>query len=413
MVTTSDSAYAFLIVNYLSNLEEPLRFLVLGFEDIANYLSFNFTQLCKGVFIKPSGDLAPLSNLRKTDSPCLIALDWEDVGKYASWTTSFKILTENPITHQFFSSNSDIHDPSDVFLWLSGDNDALKELIKFICEQHNFDFNGLSFTNLRNVLTVFRSEIIRTPSFAAVAHPRRIVEAIDSSIACAKDGLDVSMATFLRGLGMESNSEFLTIQFFGKTLVSKETIQEYVSNYQKVLRNYLTVPYEKGAGKLRKTLSKMGLYLMQHVLSSLAEKENETGGDKNWTNLLIEFEKVDSDKRRSRRKYDTNSYGALIMGRSPISGLPASFRFVLERSSSNSDNLLPRLYQNDLSLMISAYKKEVGDPYFSFLPLKLTGSNTLAIEYNIGTNLIIDSYLRGLRAPNRKINSLLLKLGVG
>jgi hypothetical protein len=408
----SDNAYAFLLVKYIDSLDKPQRFLALGFNDISTYLATHFVQICKGDFIRPTGDLAQLSNMRKNNLPCLIALDWQDVGKYASWTTSFKILTESQSNVDFSKIGGEIYDSSSIFFWLAEKDDHLEDLMKFICKELDFDCSKLSLGNLKNLLSKFGDTMKATPSFAAFVHIRKIIDAIILSILFAKSDKRPDFSVFLRGMGMESNSELSGILFFENSIVPTETLQKHIDDYQKVVRNYLTVPYEKGKGRLRKSLSNMGLYLIQHILVALAENE-KTLSNGIWTDHFIEFEQVLTEKKGSSRKYDVNHFGTKVMSRSPVSGLPSSFRFVLQRNSLDGKNLLLNFFGGDLALMMLSYKEKFGKPNFELLPIKMDGSTNLTVECQLGTDLLIDPFLRGLSSPNRKINSLMLKLGIG
>jgi len=414
----ANSAYAFLLVKYISELEEPHRFLVLDFRDILEDLSIHFKSICKGDLTIPSGKLEEISNLRKTLSPCLIALDWEDIGKYASWTTSFKILTESPLMTKG-SGRRDIHDPIDVIMWLSERNDILRQVLEFISEKLALTFKPVRFETLKYLLAEVRKFIQRSRSYAEWFHPRKIIEALTLTIwrqgSVSTSYGETTLGNFLRKIGMEPSSEFDDIPFFGDQTIQEKRVREYLRKYQEVLQSYLTPPYEKGRGRLRKTLSTMGLNLLRHLLVVAARKEIDEGKRGKWTTYFLEFEQGKREKRTRKRKYSVNIYGTTILNRSPVSGLPTRIQFVLERSKDfGGDNILPKFFQNELKALFAECNKTLGDLHFNIFTIKMLGANTLILELIMEKNglLVVDPYVQGLKAPIRKINDLLSKLGV-
>lgn len=409
-------AYAFLLVKYISEQEEPHRFLVLGFKGIRQDLSIHFKSICKGDLLIPAGKLEEISNLRKTFSPCLIVLDWEDVGKYASWTTSFKILTESPLK-VIESVRHDVYDPTDVSMWLLERDDILRQVMGVISEKLGISFKPRSFGTLKYLFAAVRKSMERSRSFGEWFHPQKIVKALTSILQLqgSTSHANVTVGHFLRNIGMEPSSEFDEIPFFGNQTIQEESLKNYFRRYQEVLRCYLNAPFEKGAGRLRKTLSTLGLNLLRHLLVSAAEKEIGKRKRGKWTAYFLEFEQGKRDKRTRKRKYDINIYGTTILSRSPVSGLPTRIQFVLERSKDfGGDNILPKLFQNELKALLTKCHKKFGGLKFEIATIKMLGSNTLILELIMEKNglVTVDPYIKGLKAPIRKANNLLSKLGV-
>lgn len=416
----ANSAYALLLVNYISQLEEPHRFLVLGFRDILKDLSIHFKRLCKGSLIIPTGKLEEISTLRKKLSPSLIALDWEDVGKYASWTTSFKILSENPLSMEARipyagPTHSDVHDPIDVINWLSKKPEAVEQILGFISKKLAVTTKHPRFDNLMCFLSQVQRSIQGSRSYAELFHPRKIIYALTAMLRRHKLHEDVTVGHFLRQIGMEPYSEFDEIPFFGHQTLDEKKLEKYVRKYQEILRSYLTAPYEKGRGKLRKSLSTLGLNLLRHLLTVAAEKELHEGKRGKWTNYFLEFEQGKIEKRTRRRKYDINSYGTTITERSLVSGLPTCIKFVLERSKGFAgDNILPTLLKNDLKALSSYCGAKINTLHFDISAVKMIRTDALLLELMMQESGLstIDPYAKGLRAPLRKIYNLLSKLGV-
>jgi len=413
-----DSAYAFLLVKYVSELEGPHRFLVLGFRDILNDLAIYFRSICKGDVIIPAGKLQEISNLRKTLAPCLIALDWEDVGKYASWTTSFKILDESPLRTRN-PGLRDVHDPIDVAIWLSERSDVLAQVVKFISEKLSTSTSPERFENLKYLLAEARRSIQRSRGYAEWFHPRKILEAITltihrQSLISASDK-NATVGYFLTKIGMEPSSEFDDVPFFGEQAISEQSFKKYLARYRKILRIYLTSPYEKGSGRLRKAISILGLNLLRRLLTTVADKEMNTGKKGKWTAYFVEFEQGKRERRTRKRKYDVNIYGGTILERSPVSGLPNRIQFVLERSKDfGEDNILPKLFENELNALLAEFRKTSNELHFDLTTIKMLGPDALLLELLIkkGEHLVVDPYVEGSKAPIRKINELLSKLGV-
>jgi len=413
-----NSAYAFLLVKYVSELEGPHRFLVLGFRDILNDLSIYFRSICKGDLIIPAGKLQEISKFRKTLAPCLIALDWEDVGKYASWTTSFKILDESPLRTRT-SGLRDVHDPIDVTIWLSERGDVLAQVVKFISEKLSTSASPKRFENLKYLLAEACRSMQGARGYAEWFHPRKIIEAItltihkQSSISAPDENATVGY--FLRKIGMEPSSEFDDVPFFGEQTISEQSFQKYIARYRQVLRIYLTSPYEKGSGRLRKAISILGLNLLRRLLTAVAEKEMNTGKRGKWTVYFVEFEQGKRERRTRKRKYDINMYGGTILNRSTVSGLPTRIQFVLERSKDfGEDNILPKLFKNELKALLAEFRKTSNDLRFDLSTIKMLGPDVLLLELLMekGGRLVVDPYIEGSKVPIRKINELLSKLGV-
>lgn len=405
-------------MKYISELEEPHRFLVLGFRNILKDLSVHFRDICKGDLIIPAGKLQEISKYRKTLAPCLIALDWEDVGKYASWTTSFKILDESPLRMRA-SGLRDVHDPVDVTIWLSQRSDALAHVVGFITEKLGISSSPERFENLKYLLAEACRSMQGARGYAEWFHPRKIIEAITLTIhrqsSISTRGENATVGYFLRQIGMEPSSDFEDTPFFGVQTISEQSFQKYIARYRQVLRIYLTSPYEKGSGRLRKAISTLGLNLLRRLLTATAEKEMNTGRKGKWTVYFVEFEQGKRERRTRKRKYDINMYGGTILNRSPVSGLPTRIQFVLEKSKDfGGDNILPKLFKNELKALLAEFRKTSNDLRFDLSTIKMLGSDTLLLELQMenGGRLVVDPYIEGSKAPIRKINELLSKLGV-
>lgn len=409
----ANSAYAFLLVKYISELGDPHRYLVLGFRDIMKDLTMHFKTICGGNLVKPTGKLQEISSLRKTLSPCLIALDWDDVGKYASWTTSFKILAENPL-NMVKSGNLDVHDPTDVILWLSKRNDILDQILELMSKK--LETTKLAEVEpLKCLLARAHLSIQRSRSYAEWFHPRRIVEALTLMVQRHSTHEDPTFGDFLRKIGMEPSTEFCDIPFFSNNLVDEKALKKFLRNYQQVLRNYLIGPYEKGGGKLRKSLAILGVNLLRHLLIDAAQKEIEEGKHKpgKWTAYFLEFEQGKREKRTRRRKYDVNVYGTTIIQTSSISGLPTQIQFILKRSKDfDGDNILLEFLNGELDVLF-AKSKGNAELNFSLTAIEMLRKDELIMNLKMEKdgNLIIDPYVKGLKAPSRKINKLLSTLG--
>jgi len=413
-----NSTYAFLLTKYISELEEPHRFLVLGFRDILEDLSIYFKSVCKGNLVVPTGKLKEISKLRKILSPCLIALDWEDVGKYASWTTSFKILDESPLKARA-SGRRDVYDPIDVTIWLSERDHVLTEVLEFISEKLAITLRSVRLETLRYLLTEIGKFMQGSRSYSEWFHPRKIMEALTLSLqwqnSVSTSHEQATLGNFLRKIGMEPFSTLDDIPIFGDRTISEESLQKYLESYPQILRTYLTSPFEKGSGRLRKTLSSLGFNLLRRLMIVAAEKELNNGKKGKWTANFLEFEQGRSEKKTRKRKYGVNIYGATILGRSPVSGLPTRIQFVLERSKDfGGDNILPKFFKNELNALLTECNKVLGDLHFELFPIKLIGADTLMVELLMGKEglLVADPYKDGSMAPTRKINETLSKLGV-
>lgn len=419
---TIKKAYAFLLVKYLSELEKPHRFLLLGFSDTIEELREHFTKICKGDVIRPSGRLEGLSRVRKSDQACIIALNWGDVGKYASWITSFKILDESlRLEAKLPVSSNDVHNPIDVIKWLLERDDILKELFELISKDLSIEFKPLRYGPLVFFLKEIRKYIRRKPSYAELVHPRKIIEglvkAMNKEAMLLASGNHVSVGFFFREIGMESTAELEKVTFFNDANESYENIQkEYVEDYTTILRECLARPYEKGGGNLRKVLSNMGLNLLRWMLCSLVNYEigeMETG---KWTKIFLEFEKRKKEKRRSVRKYDViNIYSTAIHSRSPVSGLPTRFQFIISSSKDfNGENILFDFYNKSLHELCADFNKSFGDPHFELIPIRMINGDKLVLELSLEKEgmIFLDPYIKGLSKPTREVNQLLSKLGV-
>lgn len=88
---------------------------------------------------------------------------------------------------------------------------------------------------------------------------------------------------------------------------------------------------------------------------------------------------------------------------------------MLERAKDfGGDNILPKLFQNELKALLTECHKKFGGLEFEIATIKMLGSNTLILELIMGKNglVTVDPYIKGLKAPIRKANNLLSKLGV-
>jgi hypothetical protein len=413
-----NSAYAFVLTKFIAELEPPHRFLILGFGDILEDLSIHFENICKGNLIVPTGKLEEISRLRRTLLPCLIALGWEDVGKYASWTTSFKILDESPLKTRA-SERRDVYDPVDVTIWLSEKDEILDQILKFVSEKLGIALKPIPLETLRSVLTEIRRSMQQSRSYAEWFHPRKIIEALTLTLqfqnsVSASYGV-ATIGQFLRKIGMEPSSELDNIPIFGDHTVKEGSLKEYFRKYGQISRNYLASPYEKGSGRLRKTFSALGLNLLRRLMVVVAEDELSKGEKGKWCTHFLEFEQGRKERRTRKRKYDVNIYGATIISRSPASGLPTRIQFVLERGKDFSeDNILPKLFKNELKALFAEYKKTSQDASFEFSAIKMIDPNILILELLMEKRglLVVDPYIEGSKAPIRKINDLLSKLGV-
>jgi len=376
----------------------------------------HFKNVCKGDVIIPTGRLEEISKLRKTLSPCLIALDWEDVGKYASWTTSFKILDESPLKTRV-TGRRDVYDPIDVATWLCERNYAVRQIVEFISDKLAIGPRPIRLETLISLLEEIRKSIETTRSYSEWFHPRKIIEALTVALQWL-DSASSSQATvgnFLRKIGMEPFSKFDNVPIFGDQAISEGSFPKYLQEYQNILENYLTSSYEKGSNRLRKTLSTMVLNLLRRLLVVVAEKELNNGEKGKWTEYLVEFEQGRREKRTRRRKYDVNIYGVTILGRSSVSLLPSRIRFVLERSKDfDGQNILLSFFKNELKALLVECNKIWGSIHFELTPIEMVSTDALTVELLLEKQglLVADPYKDGLEAPTREVNDLLSKLGV-
>ena len=387
------------------------RFIVVGFNDIREEFKSQFTNMHKdSKFIEPekTGQLKEAFDGReKTIQKCIIAVEHESLGKYASLLTSFKVLNESiPLSQQRPSLNTgpiDIHSPIDVTKWLVKSTKNFEELCT--CIKNKFHLKKRLHLPLIEVLLKEIIGVVEArPSYTEYAHPRRIVRGLVKSIGTKKS---VSVGFFLREIGVEPTKEIDEIPLFSsppadETAKIRKHIRGIFISHASALRRYTSCTI----GKLKKNIADLCMNLLRKTLYNLARNEiHKTKKKWKWVNVFYEFE----IKVGRRRKYAVKSVGINIYERSRASGLPARVRFILSRGEKSGENLLKDFHKNKLNELLAQHTKVVGALQFHLNHVAMLNEDALGIELCLGReNLtVLDPFIEGSKKMTQQINKLL------
>ena len=407
-----EETYAYLITEYLSSVGDPRpRFILLGFDDVHDPIRKQLS--CRGISVvepERSGRLKEASLLRvKSSEPCVILISKRNLGKFASLVTSFKVLEEVVIADMPSSrETTDVYRLLDVSRWLI--HESLSSIIKYVEKKVGQLPVGIEYGGIQAVLDELWILANEKASFTEWLHPRRLIKGIVHAINKKHSGHAVSVASFLRSLGVESKEKLETFVLFDSLFCKEESLKELKTSlieYSTILRKCVTadVPTQ------RRNLANICMNHLRNMLYNLANDELKKKGKDDWTGVFCDFEHAHSTKYRVVRKYKVEPRGVRICGRSIVSGLPICFRVPIELGieEKTDRNLLQELSKRKMDKIVSKCSKLLS-LRFSIKSLGLTQqAKSLLVEFSLlqkNGNIVLDPLLEGLKSPTPKINRL-------
>lgn len=404
--------YAHLLAEYLSYVGATRpRFILLGFEDIRGQIRQRFDD--KDVLViepEHSGRLKEASLLRsKSDRPCVILIGKKNLGKFASLVTAFKVLEEVVVADAISKRKmTDVHRLLDVSKWLI--YERLGEVIEFIEEKVGKLDTRITYGGIEVVLKELWTLANEKPSFAEWLHPRRLLKGLVHAANAQHAGQVISLASFLRSMGIESKEKLENFALFDSLICKEENLKELrvsLVEYSQILRKYVTA----NITNQRRNLANLLMNHLRDMLYRLAKDELKTTGLGGWTEVFCDFEYAYSTRRRVIRKYRVESKGVRILRRSSVSGLPTCFRVPLEVNVEEEvgRNLLQEFSDGKMEEIVKKCSK-ISPLKFSLRSMTLAGqAKSLLVEFTLlhkNGNVVLDPLIEGLKSPTSRINRL-------
>lgn len=405
--------YAYLVGEYLLHHEaKHPRFVLIGFDEIRSQLHRELEKK-KIQVIEPelTGRLKEASLLRgKTEESCVILISRQNLGKFASLVTAFKVLEEvidlKRTSHEY---NTDLHNLIDVSKWLV--DKGLDNVGNFVQSKIAKLPQTASNLGVKFILNDMWKLAERKPSFLLWLHPRKISKAFINAVDEHRKGKPVTVSLFLHELGIESTISLQNVPLFQDDISRRENVdvlKTTLLGFSKVVRHYVA----SDVASQRKNLADLCLNQLRTVTYELARAESQSALRGKRTRDFCDFEYAFKKKLKTSKKYKVEPRGVRITKRSPVSGLPKRISVPLKVTLENeaSTNLLKEFMADGLTKMMQEYSK-LKKPNFSIKPLNLAkNGKELIVEFSaveINGNIVLDTYLDGLKSPTSQINRLI------
>jgi hypothetical protein len=410
-------AYAHLLKEYLFYQEANRpRFILLGFDDSRNEIRRELGKN-KIPVIEPelTGRLKEASLLRgKSEETCVIIISRRNLGKFASLITAFKVLAEVINVERVFRENSrDIHDLIDVSRWLI--DRGLPNIGDFIESKIGKLQSSTNYEGAKAILGEIWKIAREKPSFALWLHPRKISKSIVMAVNQSNKGKPISVAFFLRNLGIESKATLDNIPLFQKDGLTEENLRELratLFGYSKVLRHYVACD----VSTQRRNLANLCFNHLRMMLCKLAKAESLSASKGKWTDIFCDFEYAYREKGKTYKKYRVEPRGVRIRKRSFVSGLPICFNvpLVVTLKEKGDRNALKEFMASGLDKMTQEYSK-LQRLTVSINPLTLLNEEKeIVVEFGAlekNGNIELETFLNGLKSPTSQINMLIASIG--
>lgn len=409
--------YAYLIVEYLLRGETTKpRFVLLGFDDIRNQLLIELAKnKIQAIEPEVSGRLKEASLLRgKTDESCAILISRQNLGKFASLTTAFKILEETiKVEGTSYENKTDLYNLTDVSEWLLGK--GLNDIGNFIQKEVGKLPSPTDYSGIKVILDEIWKLAQKNPSFSIWLHPQRVTKALVASANEQRKDKPATVSFFLRNLGVEPTIALEDIPLFQNSISGQEnleTLKATLLGFCRVLRYYVA----SDVASQRKNLADLCFNHLRMMIYELARAESLSAAGGKWTEVFCDFEYAFREKLKTRKKYQAEPRGVRIRNRSPVSGLPRRISVPLKATleDETNRNLLKEFMTGELTEIMQEYSK-LKKPSFSIKPEDLTASGKeLRVEFSLigkNGNIELNTYLDGLKSPASQINKLIATIG--
>lgn len=404
--------YARLIIEYLLHVgKNHPRFVLLGFDDVRGQILEQLKRKdISAVEPEHSGRLKEASLLRgKSDEPCVILISKKNLGKFASLVTAFKVV-ENVIPAGVTSEREivDVHNLLDISRWLI--NEYLVNIGEVIEKRVGKLPAQATYNGIKAVLSQLWSLTNEKPSFAEWIHPRRLLKGLVEATGEMHIHHSVSLASFLRIMGIESTEKLESLALFAPSICKDENLKELKNSlvdHSTILRKCVA----SDVSSQRRNLANICMNHLRSMLYKLAKDEVKTSHVGDWTKVLFDFEYAYSTKQRVVRKYRVESRGVRIRRRSNVSGLPICFHVPLEVNleETTDRNLLQEFASGKMKQILQKHSK-LSTAKFSLKPIALAEkARSLLIEFSLKEkdgSIVLDPLLKGLRSPTSEINRL-------
>lgn len=414
LTNVEKEAYAYLITEYLLYKEKNRpRFILLGFDDVRRQIREKLEQKNVPV-IEPerTGRLKEAALLRSSSEEIgVILVSKQNLGKFASLITAFKVLQEVINVENFSKSPSDVHDLSDVSQWLIN---SLDKIGNFIESKVGALPSEATYDGVRVVLNEILTLTKKKPSFAEWLHPRKIIRGL--VLATNKQQRDkfTSVGFFLRNIGLESKAILNNVPIFRLDISDTRNLDELritLYSYSRVLKSFVAL----SVSSQRRNLANLCINCLRMMLFELAKAEFTSGLIGKWTEIFCDFEHAFKGRRKTIKKYKVEPRGVRIIKRSSVSGLPKCLHVPLEVTleKDSERNLLKEFWIGELDRIMQEYSK-LHKLMFSIKPVTLLNHNKrLIVEFTIleeDGNIVLDPFIEGLKSPSSYINKLLASI---
>jgi hypothetical protein len=412
-----NEAYAYLITEYLLYKEENRpRFILLGFDDVRSQIREKLEQKRIPV-IEPerTGRLKEASLLRGSSQEIgVILVSRQNLGKFASLVTAFKVLEEVINVESFLKSLSDVHDLIDVSKWLIS---SLGKIGSFIESKLGPPPSETTYDGVKVVLNEILALTKRKPSFAEWLHPRRIIRGLVLAVDEKQKGKLASVGSLLRSIGLESKAILNNVPIFRSDISDGKNLDELritLNEYSRVLKSFIAL----SISSQRRNLANLCMNSLRMMLLELAKAESTSTSQGKWTEIFCDFEHAFKGRRKTIKKYKVETRGVRIIKRSSVSGLPKCLHVPLEVTlEKNSErNLLEEFWNGELDRVLQEYSR-LHKLTFSIKPVMLLNhGKKLIVEFTVREedgNIALDPFIEGLKSPSLYINKLLASLKRG
>jgi hypothetical protein len=390
--------------------------MLLGFDDSRNEIRHELEKN-KIPVIEPelTGRLKEASLLRgESEEPCVIIISRRNLGKFASLITAFKVLEEVINVERAFRENSrDIHDLIDVSRWLI--DRGLPNIGDFIESKVGKLQSSTTYEAAKATLGEIWKIAREKPSFALWLHPRKISKSIAMAVNQSDKGKNISVAFFLRHMGIESKATLDNIPLFQKDALTEENLRELRTTlfaYSKVLRHYVACDISSQ----RRNLANLCFNHLRMMLCELARVESLSTSKGTWVDIFCDFEYAYREKGKKYKKYRIEPRGVRIRKRSFVSGLPICINVPLTvtLNEKGDRNVLKEFMASGLAKMMQEYSK-LQRLTVSIKPLTLSNDEKdLTVEFSAlekNGSIELETFLNGLKSPTSQINSLIASIG--
>jgi hypothetical protein len=405
--------YAYLVGRYLLHYEAKRpRFVLIGFDEIRGQLHRELEKN-KIQVIEPelTGRLKEASHLRgKTEESCVILIGRQNLGKFASLVTAFKVLEEViDLEWAPHEDNTDLHDLIDVSKWLL--DKGLDDVANFVQDRIVKLPSTTNNLGVKFILNDILKLAERKPSFSQWLHPRKISKALVIAVDEHRKGKPPTVSLFLRNLGIESTASLENIPLFQENISKRENLEALrttLLGFSRVVKYYVA----SDVTSQRKNLADLCFNYLRTVIYELARAESSSASKGKWTRAFCDFESAFREKHKTTKKYRVEPRGVRIRKRSAVSGLPKRISVPLNVTleSEASTNLLKEFMADRLNEITREYSR-LKEPNFSIKPLNMAkNAKEMVVEFSViekNGNIELDTYLDGLRSPASQINRLI------